>query len=185
MMASALVTPRRGSALWGGMSRVWAMPNRETFAIPPIADLLDRWLPGLAIVLDPFARNSKRGTYRNDLDPTTTAESHLPATEWLAELDFLVDGVLFDPPYSPRQISECYRKVGLPVGTADTQNARLYREVRDALDRRLKPGGTAISFGWNSAGFGKERGYQVEEILLVCHGAAHNDTIVTVEQKMA
>lgn len=38
--------------------------------------------------------------------------------------------------------------------------------------------------GWNSAGFGKVRGYVFEEILLVAHGGAHNDTIVTVERRM-
>jgi len=47
----------------------------------------------------------------------------------------------------------------------------------------LKPGGIAICFGWNSMGFGLTRGYELKEILLVTHGAAHNDTIVTVERK--
>lgn len=166
------------------MSRAWAMPSRETFSIPPIHDLLARWVEG--VVVDPFARDSQWATHANDLDPQTNASSHLPALEFcasLAELGVKADVALFDPPYSPRQISECYRKIGLPVGTKDTQNARLYREVRDAMDRLLRPGGVAISCGWGSSGFGKERGYRLEEILLVCHGAAHNDTIVTVESK--
>jgi hypothetical protein len=166
-----------------GLSRAWAMPSHQTFAIPPIADLLDHWLADAAVVLDPFAGDSQRGTLRNDLDPMTKAESHLLATDWLATLSVMADAVLFDPPYSPRQISECYRKVGLVVGMQETQNARLYREVRDGLDRWLKKGGVAISFGWNSSGFGRERGYGVEEILLVAHGGAHNDTIVVVERK--
>ena len=40
-----------------------------------------------------------------------------------------------------------------------------------------------MSFGWNSSGFGNTRGYVVEEILLVAHGGAHNDTICVVERK--
>lgn len=67
--------------------------------------------------------------------------------------------------------------------TQETQNARLYSEVRDALDRLLVPGGVALSFGWNSAGFGRRRGYDIAEIMLVAHGGAHNDTICVAEVK--
>jgi hypothetical protein len=48
---------------------------------------------------------------------------------------------------------------------------------------KIKVGGYAISFGWNSNAFGATRGFEVVEILLVPHGGHHNDTIVTVEQK--
>ncbi len=48
----------------------------------------------------------------------------------------------------------------------------------------IKVGGYAISFGWNSSGFGKKRGFEIIEILLVAHGGRHNDTIVTVERKV-
>ena len=41
-----------------------------------------------------------------------------------------------------------------------------------------------ISCGWNSCGFGKKLGFEIVEILLVCHGRTHNDTIVTVEKKI-
>ena len=36
----------------------------------------------------------------------------------------------------------------------------------------------------NSIGIGKKKGFEIIEILLVCHGRAHNDTIVTVERKV-
>jgi hypothetical protein len=48
----------------------------------------------------------------------------------------------------------------------------------------VKTGGIVLSFGWNSIGFGKGRGYKLVEIMLVCHGSAHNDTICIAEQKM-
>jgi len=38
--------------------------------------------------------------------------------------------------------------------------------------------------GWDSNGFGKNRGFELIELLLVCHGGRHNDTIVTVERKV-
>lgn len=60
----------------------------------------------------------------------------------------------------------------------------MYRRVRNALDVLLPHGGVALSFGWNSSGFGRERGYAMREILIVCHGGAHNDTICTAEVKL-
>ncbi len=100
-------------------------------------------------------------------------------------MEFSADAVLFDPSYSPRQIAEVYQQVGRKCGTEETQNARLYRRVKDGLDRMLKPDGIAICCGWNSMGFGLHRGYELLEVLLVPHGGAHNDTIVTVERKVA
>ena len=57
------------------------------------------------------------------------------------------DLVIFDPPYSPRQISECYKGFGREVTTQDTQNAALYKRVRDALDPLIVTGGIVLSFG--------------------------------------
>lgn len=98
-------------------------------------------------------------------------------------MGIVADAVLLDPPYSPRQISECYRRVGLKCSMSDTQNAVIYLDAICRLDTLLRPGGVAIRCGWNSAGFGVGRGYEMERILLVSHGGAHNDTIVTVERK--
>ena len=171
------------------ISRTWAMPSHATFSIPPITDLLQRYLGGWppeSVIVDPFARESRYGTITNDLDPTSPAEYHMEATDFCTLLTVQgtkAGAVLFDPPYSPRQISEMYKRVGLAIGMQGTQNGRLYKAVRDGLDQLLLPGGLAISCGWNSAGFGKERGYVCLEILLVAHGGAHNDTIVVVEQK--
>lgn len=161
------------------LSRVWAMPNKATFSIKPISELLDRWIPvgSSTVIVDPFCGDSKRGTIRNDLrDP-----GGQDAESFCCGLEVNADAVLFDPPYSPRQISECYKSIGLHAAKKDTQNAGLYSRVKVQLDRILRPGGIAICCGWNSTGFG--RNYVIEEILLVNHGAAHNDTIVTVWRK--
>lgn len=162
------------------INRVWAMPSPATFSIKPIAELLDRWLRPEHVVVDPFCGDSTRGTIRNDLK-----HGGQEASEWCRSLkDSSADVVLFDPPYSPRQISEVYKSVGLAVGMKETQSACLYKAVKDELHRALKPGGIAICCGWQSMGFGKTRGYEFKEILLVPHGGAHNDTIVTVEEKL-
>ena len=93
-----------------------------------------------------------------------------------------VDGVLFDPPFSPRQIKECYDMVGMPHDRIWT-NSTFFSVKKDAAARVIRPGGKAICCGWSTNGLGKGRGFQLTRILLVAHGGAHNDTIVTVEVK--
>lgn len=163
------------------MSRAWAMPTRDTFSCPPIAALVQKYLRGVSV--DPFARNNAWATYRNDLDPTTSAEYHMDAEAFLDLLTsrgVQADCILIDPPYSPRQISECYASIGLKASQQDTQNAALYARVRSAARKLCKPGTTILSFGWNSAGMGD--GFDIVELLLVAHGGAHNDTICMVQR---
>ena len=121
------------------------------------------------------------------MNPETKAQYHLDAEEFCNVLkgkNVQADLFVFDPPYSPRQISECYKGVGLKVGMKETQSALLYKRVRDALDPIVKPGGIVLSFGWNTVGMGIKRNYEIEEILLVCHGGAHNDTTCLAERKL-
>ncbi len=165
-------------------AREWSMPTRDTFSMKPIATLLAKYVQYGMVVVDPFARSSKWATISNDLDPSANTDYHMDAREFLKMLDVEVDVFLLDPPYSPRQISECYKSIGLPVSAQDTQNARLYAECKALATPLLKHGGIAITCGWNSGGFGTTRGFELEHVLLVPHGAAHNDTIVTVERKV-
>jgi len=168
-------------------SRKWAMPSADTFTIAPIKELLGRYIKSNMSVIDPFSRNSKFGTITNDLNPKTCATYHMDAIEFLEMLvkkETKADLVLYDPPYSPRQISECYKELGLTVSMQDTQNARLNKSCKDKIQKLLKVGGIAISCAWNSSGIGKTRGFEIVEILMVAHGASHNDTIITVEKKI-
>lgn len=162
-------------------SRKFSMPNAYTFEMKPVADFVKRWIEPSFETIDPFAGKSKIAKYSNDL-----AVSGKNSEIWLQELvdsELLVDAVILDPPYSPRQISEVYKSVGLQASSTDTQNARLYAECRRLLNKLLKPGGIALSFGWNSNGFGKKYNYTLVEIMLVHHGGAHNDTICLAERK--
>jgi hypothetical protein len=174
-------------------SRCFAMPNAETFSIKPIGEFVQRYLgkvDGFCVStcasVDPFARNRNWCSWNNDIDPSTSAESHKDAEDFvrgLAANGHKVALAIFDPPYSPRQISECYKGFGREVTAADTQNASLYKRVRDALDVIVEPGGIVLSFGWQSVGMGINRGYELIETMLVAHGGAHNDTICIAERK--
>ena len=163
------------------MSRQWAMPNAETFSVKPIGDFVQKYMSGVSI--DPFSRNKQWATYTNDLNPGTSAAYHMDAVDFLTMLvndGVQADCVLFDPPYSPRQITECYAAAGLSTSMKTTQNGRLYKECRDAIRKLCKPGSVVLSFGWNSVGMGKL--FSIEEIMLVSHGGAHNDTICMAER---
>ena len=166
------------------IQRIWAMPSKDTYTIKPIHDLITRWSNN-GIWIDPFAGFNSPATLTNDLNPDTPTDHHLLATDFLDQYGVECDGFLFDPPYSPRQISEVYKSVGLKVGINETQNGRLYKNVKDRGARLLKLGGIAICCGWNSGGFGKSRKFELLEVLIVPHGGAHNDTIITVERKVA
>lgn len=162
------------------------MPNAATFDVKPIGEFVRRYLADAAVSVDPFARNRDWATYTNDINPETSAQVHMDAEAFLtaiAELGVVADLVLFDPPYSPRQVSEHYKAAGREVTAEDTQNGRLYRRVRDAIDRIMRPGGTVLSFGWQSMGMGISRGYELIETMLVAHGGGHNDTICIAERK--
>lgn len=174
-------------------SRVWAMPNHETFSIKPIKNLITRIMMievgtcRSGEWIDPFARNSPFNQYcrfTNDLSTEANTTHHLESLEFLRSISGeKYDGALFDPPYSPRQISECYKQVGRAVHMKDTQSS-FYGDRKKAVADIIKIGGYVISCGWNSGGIGKSLGFEIEEILLVPHGGAHNDTIVTVERKV-
>ena len=165
------------------MNRAWAMPNRWTFRIPPIRELLERYVGDGKGWIDPFAGESSMAQFTNDINTERPARQNLDALDYCNIVDRMFKGVLFDPPYSSRQVSESYQGVGIKATALDT-SANFYSRVKDAICGKIPAGGTAISCGWNSNGFGKSRGFEIIEILLVAHGAAHNDTIVTVERKV-
>lgn len=166
------------------INRVRAPAQKATFLISPIKKLLMEEMDN-GIWADPFCGENSPASTRNDLNPNIAqANYHLDAKRFLETLKSdSVDGVLLDPPYSPRQVSDCYKGFGKEVTSIDTQGRPLAL-VRKEVARVLKPGGKAICFGWNSCGIGKSFGFEMLRILLVCHTAITNDTIVTVERKI-
>lgn len=135
------------------------------------------------VVIDPFAHNSKIANITNDLDPDCDTDYHMEALDFLKMFDDKsVDMVLFDPPYSPRQVSEVYKKFNKTVNM-ETTSAKYWSNLKDELCRIVKPGGKVITCAWNSGGIGKSRGFEITRVRLVPHGGWHHDTIVTVEIK--
>ncbi len=163
------------------IERKWAMPSAWTFSIKPIRVLLEQEMAE-GFWIDPFAGRCSPATIRNDLNPAHDVECHMDALTFLAMFETeSVDGILFDPPYSPRQVRECYD--GIAGDLHWDGKATFWSRVKDECARILRPGGKALCFGWNSMGLGLNRGFEMRRILLVPHGGNRNDTICTVEVK--
>ena len=163
------------------IKRKWIMPNHNTFEMKPVREFINKNIKGLSC--DPFARGSKLANITNDLNKNFDTDFNLDA------LDFLklwpnnhFDSILFDPPYSLRQLKECYQGMGMSL--TGHQSRKFYSDIRNEIERILKPSGIVLSFGWSSVGIGKKRGFELKEILLLCHGGNHNDTMCLKEVKL-
>lgn len=168
------------------INRVWCMPNKNTFSIKPIKELIEKYISEVkngnskSIIIDPFANKSKLADITNDLDTQYDTTYHMEALDFLKMFDDeSADMVLWDAPYSPRQIKECYKAVNF-----ETTQASYWGNQKKEIGRIVKKGGYAPCFGWNSGGIGASNGFEIVEILLVPHGGNHNDTIVTVCRKV-
>jgi ABC-type Zn uptake system ZnuABC Zn-binding protein ZnuA len=172
------------------IGRTWCMPNSKTFKIKPIKELIKSELIE-GIILDPFANDqsikeimTEKQTYiSNDLDTEYSTEYNIDALDFLKLFeDNSVDMILYDPPFSTRQVSECYKKLGKTVNM-QTTSSLYWTHQKKEISRILKTNGKVITFGWNSGGIGKTNGFEIKKILLVPHGGWHNDTICTIEIK--
>lgn len=161
------------------MRRVCAQPSAWTFSILPIREWIDAHVSGADSIVDPFAGQSTIGTERNDL-----GQGGEDAPVWLARLSDagrVFDVALFDPPYSPRQMAEVYASVGR-TGMDISQNARLYSACGREMARIVRPGGKCLRFGWCSSAPSPDD-WILRDMLVVCHGGAHNDTICTAWER--
>lgn len=164
-------------------SKEWEMPNKNTFDIKCIERFIERYNKSGILSVDPFANKNRIAKVTNDLNPEYKADYNLDALDFLKifEKDS-VDLLFFDPLYSPRQVSECYKSVGITVDMQTTQSS-FWSNLKHEISRIVAPNGYVLCFGWNSGGIGVTNGFKMEEIMLVAHGGWHNDTICTAERK--
>jgi len=83
-------------------------------------------------------------------------------------------------------MKECYSSIGIKkLSPEDTQRPGRWMKEKELVRELLKPNGIFLQCGWNSWGMGKKHGYRLEELLLVCFGQGHYDTICIAERKLA
>lgn len=149
-------------------------PRKFTFQQPKLKLWTEKYCNGK--VLNLFAGITKMNCneYRVDCNKEMIADYYGDAYGFVKNTDMKFDTIIFDPPYNLRKAREKYQ--GKYIGS-DTK-------IKNILSGILNDGGRIISFGYNSVGMGKIRGFEKIAICLVCHNGNHQDTICTVEKKI-
>lgn len=162
------------------INRIWEMPSIWTFQMKSVQKILNKYVSSNWV--DPFAGKNSPAEIKNDIEELNrNAQFHMDGYEFLQTIESnSIDGGLFDPPYS---VEQCLRRY-TPKHKGTAGRAEYWAKCKNELGRVIKKDGINISFGWDSCGIGKKRGFEIIEVLLICHGACHNDTIVTVEKKI-
>lgn len=149
-------------------------PKRYTFEQPKLKEWVEKWSKGR--VLNLFAGKTKLNVdeFRIDIDNEMLADYYGDAFEFISKTDMKFDTIIFDPPYNIRKAREKYK--GRYIGKAT--------KIKNHIQRILNPNARFISFGYDTVGMSKSRGFEKIAICLVCHNGDHNDTICLVEDKM-
>lgn len=165
------------------IERKWSMPSKNTFNLPMVKELIDKYKRN-GIIIKPF--ENKVFTFNTDINSENYSMDHnMDAMDFLHIFqDNSVEMVLFEPPFSPKQISNYYKKMGKKVEQSTTQ-ASFWSNYKKEISRVTKPNGIVMTNSWNSGGIGKKYGFEIIEILLIAHGGWHNDSIVTIEKKIS
>lgn len=164
------------------IDRTWCMPDRYSFKMKPVKEILERYVGDGKNWVDPFSGYNSPAEFSNDIDEKAPTMMHMDALEFLKGLNTnAFNGALFDPPYSIEMAKRRYKYDGF-FDTA--MFTRYMSDCKKEIARIVKLDGYAISLGWNSNGIGKKYGFELVEILLIAHGSYHYDTIVTVEKKI-
>ena len=144
------------------IKREWAMPNKWTFKIKPIKELLIKYNVGQGWI-DPFCGYNSPAEYKNDLNPNNKfAQYNLEALT---------------------QVARSYNNIGLKFKSKENPTGG-FPKFKKKISELLKKNQHCISFGWNTCGLGKKNNMEIVEILIVCHGGNRNDTLVVVEKKI-
>ena len=148
-------------------------PNIWTFKQPRLKIWCEKWCKGK--VLNLFAGKVKMDVdeYRVDISKEFNPNIVCDAQKFIETTKLKFDTIIFDPPYNWRKARESYK--GNYIGNE--------RKLKDILSRVLNKNGRVISFGYDSTGMAKSRGFKKIAICLVCHNGNHHDTICLVEEK--
>jgi hypothetical protein len=130
-------------------------------------------------IIDPFARNCKWGTIRNDMDPSIKTVHYN-----LESLDFMklmktnsAKIVLFDPPFSDRQSKKYELGDTNLYCSGDGRIGKLCKEI----ERVLKAGGVMVKLGYNSSR--PTKNFDLVKLTAVNFGGTRNDVLLSIWRK--
>lgn len=152
-------------------------PKRYTFQQPKLKRWTEKQCKGKTLNL--FAGITKLNVdeVRVDIDKNALADYYMDAFEFiihakLVKMEF--DTIILDPPYNLRKSREKYG--GRYIGS--------FTKIKNALLAILSKEAIVITFGYDTVGMSKSRGFKKTGICIVCHNGDHNDTLCLVEQRI-
>jgi hypothetical protein len=113
---------------------------------------------------------------RVDLNEEMPADFHMDAYDFVLmakDRGWSYDTVIFDPPYNLRKSREKY----FGVYTSEL------RKIKTELPHIINKNGIVISYGYDTTGMGKQRGFELIHVCVVNHSGDHNDTLCIIERK--
>jgi len=153
----------------------YTIPSRYMFTDGRVMKILKQEMTN-SVWLDPMAGYNSPAQVCNDLDPNTPAQYHEDALLFLKrQPDEYYDGVIFDPPYTPKQSREYYAERIPPKS--------FYKYLIDCkreIARIIKPGGKYIQFWYTVMGLW---GYKTTRVVLICQLAPGRPDIICVVQR--
>ena len=157
------------------IERICQPLRRYTFQAPLIKEWVERMSTGKVLNLFAGMTRLNLPEVRVDLDPETNPDHCMDALEYVknaALWELCFDTVILDPPYAYRKSMEKYKGY----------IASPFKQLKDELCYITKIGGRVITFGYHSNSMGRLRGFELTNVLLICHGGAQHDTIGIVEE---
>ncbi len=148
-------------------------PKKYTFEQPKLRAWTESHCFGKVLNLFAGKTHLDVNEFRVDLSEEFKPHFIGDAFEFVTTTQLMFDTIIFDPPYSLRKAREKYQ--GRYIGKAT--------KIKNELSLILNACGVVISFGYDSVGMSKSRGFTKKAICLVCRNGDHNDTICLVEQK--
>jgi len=154
---------------------LYQQPARYTFEQPKLKAWCEKWCNGY--VLNLFAglvRFKNLTEFRVDISNEFLPNICMDAQEFVETTNQTFDTVIFDPPYNWRKSREKYGD-GRYIGNE--------KKLKDILPRVLNSHGRVISFGYDTVGMSRSRGFEKIAICIVCHSGNHHDTLCVVEER--
>lgn len=150
-------------------------PKRYTFEQPKVKKWIEEKSEGKVLNLFAGKTRLNLNETRVDLSDEFHPDYCMDAFDFVLyakDNGIKYDTIILDPPYSLRKSMEKYN--GKICST--------FNKIKNELPYILNNKGRVITFGYTSVCMGKSRGFQKEEVLLVCHGGSHHDTVCVIEQ---
>jgi len=147
-------------------------PKRFTFEQPKLKLWCEKWCSGK--VLNLFAGKTRLDSneFRVDSNEEMDADWYGDALDFIKTTKMKFDTIVLDPPYNLRKSREKYK--GKYIGS--------FTKIKNELEQVLNSKGRIITFGYDTVGMSKSRGFKKIAICLVCHNGDHNDTLCLVEE---